>query len=350
MIVPPHKPQRFAFVDALRGIAALWVVVFHAFAGQRLTKLEALLPDWTAWVVHMGYLGVTVFFVLSGFVIAHLLQRQSAEASSVAWFMLRRLVRLGPPYWASLVVTIVIMRAGIPSFAVLLAHVLYLQDLLRLTPLSPIYWTLPLEIQFYLMFAVLLAIAHRLRSDSTDRRSLLIIFTAAALLAAAFPLGLIYEATLPAGLFLPRWYTFLLGAFAWWALDRTIPRAAFYLYAAALMAGAVYMGDGDAVVAVLTSVLLLVAGRSGNLGDWLNWRPLQFLGHTSYSLYLVHLAAIRVTLAVLHRLTPDTAAWELVWLLVALVSTGIAAWIFWRLIEGPCISLSRTLRPSTAPP
>ncbi len=349
MIVPPQKPQRFALVDALRGIAALWVVVFHAFAGQRLTKLEALLPDWSAWMVHNGYLGVTIFFVLSGFVIAHSLQRQSADASFVGWFMLRRLVRLGPPYWASLVVTIVIMRTGMPSFGVLLAHVFYLQDLLRLPPLSPIYWTLPLEIQFYLMFALLLAIAHRFRFDSTVRRSLLLLFTAAALAAAVVPLGLVDESTLPAGLFLSRWYSFLLGAFACWAMDRTIPRFTFYLYAAALVAGAVHTDDVEPVLAVLIGALLLEAGRTGTLRDWLNWRPLQFLGRTSYSLYLMHNAAAALTFGVLHRLTPDTASWELLWLLVALVASGIAAWIFWRLIERPCISLSRTLRPSTSP-
>lgn len=343
------EAQRFALVDALRGVAAVWVVVFHFFAGQRLTKLEALLPDWTAWVVHKGYLGVTVFFVLSGFVIAHSLQRQSADASSVGWFMLRRLVRLGPPYWVSLILTIVIVRAGIPSFGVLIAHVFYLQDLLRLTPISPIYWTLPLEIQFYLIFALLLAMAHRFRADSTERRSLLLLFTAAALVAAVFPLGLVDEATLPAGLFLSRWYCFLLGAFARWAIDGTIPRFTFYLYGAALVAGAVHTGNVEAGIAVLTAALLLEAGRTGTLRDTRNWRPLQFLGRTSYSLYLLHSAAGVVTFGVLHRLTPDTASWQLLWLLAALVSSGIAAWIFWRLIERPCISFSRTLRPSTSP-
>jgi peptidoglycan/LPS O-acetylase OafA/YrhL len=350
VIVPPQTAQRFALVDALRGIAALWIVVFHVFAGKQLTKLEVLLPSWTMSVVNMSYLGVTVFFVLSGFVIAHSLPRQSADASSVGWFVLRRSVRLGPPYWASLVLTIVIMRAGIPSFGVLLAHVFYLQDLLGLKPLSPVYWTLCLEIQLYLVFAVLLAIAHRFSSNSTDRRSLLIIFTGAALVAAAFPLGLCPEAILPAGLFLPRWYTFLLGAFACWAIDGTIPRSAFCLYAAALVAGAVHLGDADAVVAVLTSVLLLAVGRTtGKLREQLNWRPLLFLGLTSYSLYLVHNAVAAVALGVLRRVTPDTASWEFLWLLVVLVSSGIAAWIFWRLTERPCITLSRTLRPSTSP-
>jgi peptidoglycan/LPS O-acetylase OafA/YrhL len=121
------------------------------------------------------------------------------------------------------------------------------------------------------------------------------------------------------------------------------------VYVAALLAGAIHIGDFEPVVAILIGALLLEGGRAGKLRDWLNWRPLQFLGRTSYSLYLVHNAATSVTLAVLHRLTPDTTSWELSWLLVVLVSTCVAAWLFWRLVERPCIILSRDFRPSTSP-
>jgi peptidoglycan/LPS O-acetylase OafA/YrhL len=244
------------------------------------------------------------------------------------------------------VVTVVLMRSGIPSFGVLLAHVFYLQNLLGLPALSPVYWTLCLEIQFYLTFALLLGIAYRFRSDSLDRRSLLTLFTAAALVAALFPLGLVREATLPAGLFLPRWYTFLVGAFACWAIDGTIPRSAFYAYVAALLTGAIHRDNGEVALALVIAVLLLEVGRAGKLRDWLNWRPLQFLGRTSYSLYLMHGAAIAITLALLRRLTPDTAAWELSWLLIVLLSSCIVAWHFWRLLERPCMTLSRSCRPS----
>jgi peptidoglycan/LPS O-acetylase OafA/YrhL len=101
------KPRRFVFVDALRGIAAMWVVVYHAFESKRLTNLEPLLPNWTAQLIHSAYLAVTVFFVLSGFVIAHSVARRRVDAPYVGWFMLRRAVRLDPPYWASILAIIV---------------------------------------------------------------------------------------------------------------------------------------------------------------------------------------------------------------------------------------------------
>ena len=170
----PRTPQRFAFVDALRGISALWIVIFHAFSSQYLDGLELMLPEWSRGVIHIGYVGVTVFFVLSGFVIAHSFDRRRVDAPSIGWFMIRRSVRLDPPYWASIAITLAVARRALPSAAALLAHMFYLQDLLRMKPVSPIYWTLCLEIQFYLVFALLLGVAYRLgfrrhRSSITPR-------------------------------------------------------------------------------------------------------------------------------------------------------------------------------------
>ncbi len=348
MIDAAQTPQRFVFVDALRGISAIWIVVFHVFASGRLGSLELMLPEWIRWVIHMGYLGVTVFFVLSGFVIAHSFDRQRVDAPSIGWFVIRRSVRLDPPYWLSIAAMVVVARA-LPSSSVLVAHMFYLQDLLRMEPLSPAYWTLCLEIQFYLLFALLLGTAYRFRSNCTDHRSLRVIFAVAALVAAVFPVGLADPATLPAGLFLPRWYTFLVGAFACWAINGTIPRFAFYGYVAALFVCAIELRHGDAVVATVIAALLLGVGRAGALGNWLHWQPLQLLGRTSYSLYLLHNPIIAVTFGVLRRITPSTPSWELLWLLIVLLSSCVGAWLFWKLVERPCMILSQRYRPSAQP-
>lgn len=343
-----EQPQRLVFVDALRGLAAMWVVVYHLFEAKHVANLELLLPKWAGQFIHLGYVGVAIFFVLSGFVIAHSVAGQRVDAAYVGWFVMRRSVRLDPPYWASILATIAIgAHAELPSWPALLAHVLYLQDLLHFKPISPIYWTLCLEIQLYLVFALLLGMAHRFRSSSTDRRSLLIIFAAAAVVAAAFPVGLVYEQTLPAGLFLRKWYTFLVGAFACWAVDGTIGRSLFYAYAGPLFADALGNHNADAIVSTASGALLLEVGRAGRLRDWLNWRPLQFLGRISYSLYLLHGPITAVTLRyTLYRLTPRTASWELLWLMVVLAANCIGAWIFWRLVEKPCMTLARHCRPS----
>lgn len=113
-----------------------------------------------------------------------------------------------------------------PDRGSLVAHALYLQDLLGIKPISPLYWSLCFEMQLYLVFILLLATVHRFRSGNGERRSLLVVFSVVALVAAAWPLGFV-QAPNPVGVFLWVWYAFLLGVFAYWALAGTIPRAVF---------------------------------------------------------------------------------------------------------------------------
>lgn len=78
------------FVDALRGVAALAVALFH-FSGQLSSPLALAFKSY-------GWLGVDVFFVLSGFVISLSLQGKGYALKDFPAFLLRRLVRLEPPY------------------------------------------------------------------------------------------------------------------------------------------------------------------------------------------------------------------------------------------------------------
>src|SRR5687767_8776 len=107
---------RFTFVDALRGVAALAVVLFHAVEGGHIPDLMAVMPAWLTAMISHGHLGVAVFFVLSGFVIAHATYGQTITLSYLGRFMLRRSIRLDPPYWFAIAVAV--------GFAVLSAVVL----------------------------------------------------------------------------------------------------------------------------------------------------------------------------------------------------------------------------------
>ncbi len=102
----PRSRGRFVFVDALRGIAALWVVLFHAYEGKHITQVAARLPRWALVFFESGHFGVPIFFVLSGFVIAHSVSRHTVGMSFIVRFAVRRAVRLDPPYWASIVLVI----------------------------------------------------------------------------------------------------------------------------------------------------------------------------------------------------------------------------------------------------
>ena len=59
-------------LTGVRGIAALWVVVLH---GANYTSASTLLPEWTSNLINKGWLGVDLFFILSGFVIAYVHQK-----------------------------------------------------------------------------------------------------------------------------------------------------------------------------------------------------------------------------------------------------------------------------------
>src|SRR5689334_15625966 len=90
---------RFLFVDALRGFAALGVVIFHFTEADHIPLLASALPAWVVLILNHGNLGVPVFFVLSGFVIAHSVHSERVTMPFAAKFMLRRSLRLDPPYW-----------------------------------------------------------------------------------------------------------------------------------------------------------------------------------------------------------------------------------------------------------
>ena len=83
-------PSRFFFADALRGIAAMWVVLFHAYGGH----LSGLMNSWYLAPVRVffeaGHLGVQIFFVLSGFVISYSISRYRVDARFIGRFAVRR--------------------------------------------------------------------------------------------------------------------------------------------------------------------------------------------------------------------------------------------------------------------
>jgi peptidoglycan/LPS O-acetylase OafA/YrhL len=159
----------------------------------------------------------------------------------------------------------------------------------------------------------------------------------------------------------------LLGAMAWWALEGRIPRAAFWGYAAAMGAG-VAMRWCDAVsiwqaaaqqspgtpmryskaleltVALTTGVVIYLVGRRRHLGDWLAWRPLQYLGRVSYSLYLTHYLTSWIVVSLGYYWTRDSAKAAVCWMTAGvLVSIG-AADLFYRFVEAPSLRLVARLR------
>src|SRR5580765_2120755 len=154
--------KRLVFIDALRGLAASGVVLFHAIEANHVPALRAAMPGWLVSILEHGDLGVAVFFVLSGFVIALSLDDKPIGWPTVGRFMLRRSIRLDPPYWAAIVTAIsfsvlasaIVRGRPVETFSVgqIVAHLFYAQDFLGYRNINTVFWTLCLEVQFYLVY------------------------------------------------------------------------------------------------------------------------------------------------------------------------------------------------------
>ena len=164
--------NRLKVIDMLRGVASFAVCFGHlTFAIFR--------PDsWFKLVGNYGYLGVEIFFVISGFIIPYALWRSSYRLCNYGTFVLKRVVRLDPPYLAvvAFLIPLGYFSAHAPGYngppfhvtiSQVLLHLAYLNVFFGNNWLSGVFWTLAIEFQYYpfvgLLFPVISARNPRLR-------------------------------------------------------------------------------------------------------------------------------------------------------------------------------------------
>lgn len=356
-LAPTALSGRFTFVDALRGLAALAVVGFHFHIALSADRTRAVFGQPFDWILDHGNSGVQIFFVLSGFVIAHSLRQARITPSFAGRFLLRRSLRLDPPYWATIglaiLATLVAVQikgsAGpaLPSAWQLFLHVFYLQEIAGVGHVVEVFWTLCLEVQFYLSFVLLLGGAQR--STGAGRSGVLA--SPSALLVFFLPLTLLSLAIqfeiLPSpwpGLMLKSWHLFALGVLTSMVLNRTLPRAWLGIYLAVFALFMTYRFDVRCLVGALTAVSLFAVGELRLLQTAGNLRPLQYLGRVSYSLYLVHVVVgCPFTYYFYQRVGGAEAGLGVrlgLFVLAVMVSLA-AAHLLYRFVEQPSLGWSR---------
>jgi len=343
-------PARLAFADGLRGLAALWVLLFHVSTGHHVDALLGVLPAAVDRVVFTwGHGGVAVFFVLSGCVLALTAERVALDAAGAGRFVLRRLLRLAPPYVVALGVAVALGLAKGESFgaAQLVAHLLFVQTLADVPPVGIVFWTLGIEFQFYVAFALLTWLADASGAERAARTRTISRRVVAAL-ALAWPLGWLATPEQPAGI-LPFWGQFMAGVLAWDAMrGARASQVIAIAYAGLLLACGIARDDLFTGIAGATALALLAAHACGGLHAWLSGRAAQALGRVSYSLYLMHVPTITLAAALLHRLPSHRGiAGELADASLILAACLAVAGAFWRAIERPSIRWSHRLLLST---
>ncbi|MEY2954329.1 MAG: hypothetical protein RLZZ401_2416 [Pseudomonadota bacterium] len=151
--------QRFPLIDVLRGFAALLVVFYHVIAHRPWPSFPM---EGLAKLPRMGWIGVDLFFVISGFVIAH--AALSGYAQGGNWrqdFMLRRLRRIAPLYLATIVLFVLLvspsfLQHGWATVMHVLTHLGFVHNLWAEYhgSLNAPNWSVGLEMQFYLLMVL----------------------------------------------------------------------------------------------------------------------------------------------------------------------------------------------------
>lgn len=164
---------RLAFLDALRGFAALYVVVHHV---GLIPKPPLPIPDWLRGFVGFGGSGVTLFFIISGFSMCLSWKRHAAAKSPVKSFYANRLARIAPLFYLWLVLAILrdaVFKghAGHHGALEIGTNALFLFNLYKPFQTGIVWasWTIGVEMLFYAVFPFI----KRARFDSLAKTSLL---------------------------------------------------------------------------------------------------------------------------------------------------------------------------------
>jgi peptidoglycan/LPS O-acetylase OafA/YrhL len=311
--------RRIEIIDGLRGIASLAVCWFHmtnTYPESSMTRLSG----------HFGWLGVEVFFVISGFIIPYALYRGNYRLGS-DWgrFVVKRIIRLDPPYLIAAVMALVLwylsslapgFRGGAPDISLIQIglHLGYLNSIFDYQWFNPVFWTLAIEFQFYLLLSLIFPLL--IVANPIWRLSVL-----AALCALAF--------IFPSQVFVfKHLFLFIAGIAAFQYSCRLATMGEYFsvLVVATLLAS-VIMNVTIAMIAICTSLVISFVNVR-------RFKWLAYLGTISYSLYLVHVP-------VGGRVINLGIRWAETEFQYFLISIGgvflslIAAHIFYKYIEKP---------------
>jgi peptidoglycan/LPS O-acetylase OafA/YrhL len=362
--------DRVSSIDALRGLAALSVVIYHArnifWVGLAQTyHRTGFHPNFNSYLGYLsapfnyGWLGVTLFFVLSGYCIhrrgAQMLVKDPAVKIDYRAFAVRRFWRIYPTYFAALVLTagidwIIATRLGSnfpqrdDSMAAFGVSLLTLQG--YLAPFfgsNGVFWTLAMEVHLYIAYPVVFLLSRKFGPGKTLLFTLVI---GLGYLALNGIFGI--EQHLPyrfqrGPVFLPYWFTWAAGFYLAEAEAGRADNLAKAWWRAAMVLGAL-TGTGlglcgfhvlaDMFWALFFVGLLRWSLQPQGKRFWSGWLGvgLAYIGVFSYSLYATHGPVLELC----YRFMAPNPPYKFMtlWPAIAAVMIAVAsAWLFFQLIE-----------------
>lgn len=359
----PVAARHIPALDGLRGVAVLTVVFYH-FGGGATS--DNLLVRSVGLFLKVGWSGVTLFFLLSGFLITGILWDSKGEAHWWRNFYVRRMLRIFPLYYGTLllIALIALLSRDWDGFQYLLVPLCFLQNV---TPLYKLveripgnlalyhYWSLAVEEQFYLLWPLLLMWMRTRRQ-------------AAAMCMTVFVLSCLFRVWVQTTSWAPGWELLpsragelALGgwiAFAyrsrWWEKLRPWMMPVVLLSAAGVSLIA-RQNHGFALYArptMLYGLVVITLGYAALLGlalsgglfarmmsaGWLRW-----IGKISYGIYVFHVLFIHQYNQIAKALvSPDHRTAYLLTRLAVVTAGSIGlAWLSYRFYESPFLRLKK---------
>ncbi len=329
---PPRNLSRLSELDALRGIAAVAVVLCHYFTYCR---------DWgrTSFDFRWGAYGPHLFFIISGFVILMSVQRCN-RPWQFAW---GRCTRLYPMYWLAVLLSTTLINFWHPLHdsvtpVRLVANLTMLQTWLGVQDIEVAYWTLGVELKFYALMFLLLCLR---KTPQVEAFSLcwLLCVVGYRLLSQWLP----YAAIVATPLIVDYAHLFVAGMMFYRLMQQGSSWFRHGLIAA-VVPMAFWAEGWETALMSSTFLIVFYLFVNGRL-TWIATRTLTSLGRISYALYLVHGSIGAVLVGWLQGYPLP------LWCLIALplcVALGVA-WLLTDYFERPALAAIRGWTSAATP-
>ena len=325
-----NNSKRLLELDVLRGIAALGVVLFHYTV--RYNMLYHHSRELLVYFPYGSY-GIELFFIISGFVIFMTLER-----SQNLDFVVGRFSRLYPAYWTAVLLTFTVVKlAGLPgkqvSFGSALLNLTMLQQFLQVSHVDGVYWTLELELSFYIIMFTLHK-ARLLKHINLIAIGWLLLMVMTVALEKYTSLSI--SPNIKTFLIINYANVFITGIILYKIYEGGVSIKRCAIVAACIL---VYkIAHSWSEVAIFTAFVLLfyliLLGRF----KFIRLKPLIFLGTISYTLYLVHQNIGYVVIRTLYKyeINPNIS------ILTAIALSITLASMITFLVEKPTLRLIRS--------
>lgn len=323
--------KEISVINTLRGIAALVVCLYHFVCTTTDYIENQIILD----IFSFGKKGVQIFFIISGIVIPLSMLKAKYSYKLFSKFISKRFIRIEPPYIAAVALGIIyaVVRNYIPSsnqidlipnFKTVILHLGYLIPFFENTNwISPVFWTLSIEFQYYLILALLIPMI------ISDKKVLKWIFTIIILALSLFSnqqaFFLYWSAYFGLGIF------YILYKYEKYSLYE-------FIVIMILCSTIVFFNQGLIDLTIGIGTLLVInyfPSFKSKIGN--------FLGKISYSLYLIHAIIGSAIINYLSHIY-KTPLSKLVVILIGLAISIISAYIFWLIIEKPSQKIAQKIK------